>query len=305
MHMAHIAQVDLNLLGPLTALLEQRHVTRAAVQAGLSPSAMSRALGRLRDVFDDELLARGPGGYQLTPRAERIQRDLVALIPRLEILLASEVFTPRTAEETFRLVGTDYPFAVFGASLVRHVYEQSPGSTLQFDSWHDGALHDIETGRADLIFIGVAAPPNLRVQPLFTERFVCVLSTDHPLADRAGLTLPQYARGTHVLITIEQKQQGALDENLHNLGITRTVGMTVPYTTLAATVVAGTPLIATVPESLTELLADDPALCILRAPREIDHMTLAMAWHPRLDHDAAHGWMREMIRSVAADTPTQ
>ncbi|MEK8174932.1 LysR family transcriptional regulator [Streptomyces sp. M19] len=103
--MAHIERVDLNLLAPLAALLAERHVSRAADVAGMSQPAMSRALQRLRETLGDELLVRTPGGYRLTPRAERVQRELRTVLPRLESLFAPEEFDPA---EAFRVAGTDY-----------------------------------------------------------------------------------------------------------------------------------------------------------------------------------------------------
>ena len=119
MHMTHLEAVDLNLLPPLAALLEERHVTRAADRSGLSQPAMSRALTRLRKLFDDQLLVRNGGSYVLTPRAERIQRQLADLMPRLETVFAAEVFDPAMAEEHYRIAATDYPLLLFLPQVAR------------------------------------------------------------------------------------------------------------------------------------------------------------------------------------------
>jgi len=111
--LTHLEGLDLNLLPPLAALLEERHVTRAAERSGLSQPAMSRTLARLRQALDDQLLVRDVTGYVLTPRAERIQRQLAGLMPRLEALFAAEVFDPARAEENYRIATTDYPLLLF------------------------------------------------------------------------------------------------------------------------------------------------------------------------------------------------
>src|SRR6185437_15572486 len=95
------------------ALLEERHVTRAAERSGLSQPAMSRTLARLRQVLDDQLLIRDTGGYVLTPRAQRIQRQLAGLLPQLATLFTAEVFDPAIAEEHYRLAATDYALLLF------------------------------------------------------------------------------------------------------------------------------------------------------------------------------------------------
>src|SRR2546423_7839646 len=131
MRMTHLEGVDLNLLPPLAALLDERHVTRAAERSGLSQPAMSRALARLRQVLDDQLLVRDGGGYVLTPRAERIQRQLAGVMPRLETLFAGEVFDPATAEEHWRLAATDFPLLLFLPQAARGVNRLSPHSALR------------------------------------------------------------------------------------------------------------------------------------------------------------------------------
>src|SRR2546422_11527739 len=113
MLVTHLEGVDLNLLPPLAALLEERHVTRAAGRSGLSQPAMSRTLARLRRLLDDQLLVRGGSGYVLTPRAERIQRQLADLMPQVETLFAAELFDPEIAKERYRLAATDYALLLF------------------------------------------------------------------------------------------------------------------------------------------------------------------------------------------------
>src|SRR5256886_10284978 len=128
MLVTHLGGVDLNLLPPLAALLEERHVTRAAQRSRLSQPAMSRTLARLRQLLDDQLLIRDGSGYVLTPRAERIQRQLAGLMPQLETLFAAEVFDPVTAEEHYRLAATDYPLLLFLPQVARQVTGSRPDS---------------------------------------------------------------------------------------------------------------------------------------------------------------------------------
>src|SRR2546426_413365 len=150
--LTHLEGVDLNLLPPLAALLEERHVTRAAERSGLSQPAMSRALARLRRALDDQLLVRDGTGYVLTPRAERIQRQLAGLMPRLEALFAAEVFDPATAEEHYRLAATDYPLLLFLHEVAREVSTLSPHSALRIESPRDAVFADVLHGRLDLSF---------------------------------------------------------------------------------------------------------------------------------------------------------
>jgi len=298
--MMHIERIDLNLLGPLAALLDERHVSRAAERVGLSQPAMSRALQRLRDVLGDELLVRGARGYQLTPRAERIQRELVAILPRLEILLAGEVFDPRTAAETFRLASTDYPVSVFGPALFQQVFQQSPHSRLRVETLHEGILDDVERGAIDLVFYGVAAPPALHCEHLFEERFVCAMSADHPLAERTSITLDDYLACAHVAVTIADGSQTVIDRHLQTPGTPRRATLTMPFHNAALLAVRGTTLVATMPWRMAEQHAGDPDISLVSAPRELERMSYLMAWHPRLDDDPAQRWLRDTTRSVTA-----
>jgi DNA-binding transcriptional LysR family regulator len=300
MYVTHIRQVDLNLLAPLEALLGERHVSRAADQVGLTQSAMSRALRRLRDILGDELLVRTAGGYQLTPRAERIQRELTTLLPRLEALFAGETFDPSSAAEVFRLAGTDYPAAVFGPALFQRILRQAPRSILRFEALHDRVAEDLESGLIDVMFVGVAAPPNLRSERLFAERFVCVVAADHPLADQPSLSLEDYLRCSHVVVTTQYAHQVVIDQRLQALGTPREANLYVPYHATAALAVPDTRLVATLPSRLAAQHAEDPSLRILRAPAEISVMNFLMSWHPRLDDDPGQRWLRDMIRAVTA-----
>ena len=303
MLMAHIDRVDLNLLGPLAALLEERHVSHAAELAGLSQPAMSRALQRLRHTLGDELLVRTPGGYQLTPRGERVQRRLAAILPELETLFAPETFDPAEATEAFQLAGTDYA-SVFAPAVFQRVFRGSPNSTLRFRSWHDSVFDDLDLGRVDLVFYGPVGPLSaLRTEHLFDDEFLCVMAHDHPLADRQRLTLAEYLGATHVIVDTYDGRQTVIENRLEKLGTPRRAGLTVPYHSAAAPAVAGTPLIATLPARLLSDPRPDPSLRVVRAPEEIKPLRYQMCWHPRLDTDPAQQWLRDIVRAVTGALP--
>ncbi|MEV1019940.1 LysR family transcriptional regulator [Streptomyces sp. NPDC050264] len=301
--MTHIERVDLNLLAPLAALLEERHVSRAAEVAGLSQPAMSRALQRLRDTLGDELLVRTPRGYRLTPRAERVQREVRAVLPRLESLFSPEEFDPAAAAEAFRVAGTDYT-RVFAPAVFQRVFRESPRSTLHFRSWHDAIHDDLDRGVVDLLFYARSEPLTaLRTERLFDDRFVCVLCADHPLAERQELTLDAYLEATHVIVGTIGERQTAIERRLEKLGARRRAGLTVPYHSLAAQSVPGTRLILTLPARLLTEERPAPGIRILPAPEEIRPLHYEMAWHPRLDGDLGQRWLRDAIRSVTAELP--
>jgi DNA-binding transcriptional LysR family regulator len=302
MLVTHLDGVDLNLLPPLAALLDERHVTRAAERSGLSQPAMSRALGRLRQLLDDQLLVRDGGGYVLTPRAERIQRQLAGVMPRLETLFAAEVFDPATAEEHYRLAATDYPLLLFLHLVAREINKLSPHSALRIESPRDAVFDDMLHGRLDLSFYVAAPPAAFRHELLFDDICVCVMSVDNPLAKRKRLTLDEYLRCSHLVIDIIDGEQPLIAHRLRELGVARRAALTLPLNVGAPTALAGTNLVATLNGRLVDTYADDPAIAVVAAPAELEPFNYFMVWHPRLDHDPAQQWLRATIRSVSAAT---
>ncbi|WP_435124941.1 LysR family transcriptional regulator [Actinacidiphila sp. bgisy144] len=301
--MVHIERVDLNLLVPLAALLEERHVSRAAEVAGMSQPAMSRALQRLRDTLDDELLVRTPRGYRLTPRAERVHRRLRAVLPRLEGLFAPEGFDPASAAEAFRVAGTDFT-QVFAPAVFQRVFRESPRSTLHFRTWHDAIYEDLDRGVVDLVFFARSTPLTaLHTEHLLDDRFVCVLSADHPLAERPEIALAEYLDAAHVVVGTLGERQTAIEQRLEDLGEHRRAGLTVPYHSLALRSVPGTRLILTLPARLLAVQRPDPGVRILPAPEEVRPLGYQMAWHPRLDGDLGQRWLRNVIRTVTSELP--
>ena len=298
MRPVHVDQVDLNLIPALAALLDERHVSRAAERVNLSQPAMSRALQRLRRTLDDELLVRGAAGYDLTSRAESLRAQLADIVPRLEQVFAAAVFDPAQAEQTFRLVGSDYAVMTFGASLFRRVLEQSPRSSLCFENWHHQTFDELDNGRVDLVFYGMPGPEHLRHEHLFTDHFVCIVSDDHPLSGKRSVPLSDYLAWPHLVVSIDRDRQPAIDDRLEELGQQRRPGLTLPSHAASPALVRGTPLIATIPHRLLDG-QNNHGIAILRAPREIHTLRYSMTWSPRLDRDPAHQWLRQVVRSCS------
>jgi DNA-binding transcriptional LysR family regulator len=159
--------VNLNLLPPLVALLEERHVSRAAERLRLSQPAMSRALQQLRRSFGDELLVRGPDSYTLTPRAQRIRGQLATTVTHLERLFAPETFDAATAAQSFRLAVSDYTVSALGPALVRTILTQSPNATVTCEPLDEGVFEKLDAGTLDLLIYGRAAPDRYRSQASF------------------------------------------------------------------------------------------------------------------------------------------
>lgn len=300
MQLSHIRKADLNLLLAALVLFEERKISAAADRFHLSQPAMSRVLQRLRETFRDELLVRGAGSYELTPRARQLQESLAVLLPQLDRLIAGPRFDPATASETFRIALTDYAALVIAPPLMTGLARTAPGIVLDLQAWSDRAFSDLERGRLDLAFWADDAPSPLVSEPLFDEDFVCVMDADHPAGD-TPLTVERYLEYPHVVIGVLGGRQTVIEQRLGALGIHRTIGLRVPFFAAAVLAVPHTPLIATVPRRMARLYASNPAIRMAEPPVALGSFRYIMAWHPRMNSDPAHGWLRRKVSDTAKE----
>ena len=304
MRYMHIENADLNLLKALDVLLEERHVSRAAARFHLSQSAMSRTLARLRETFADELLVRTGDGYELTPRARAIQRDLAFVMPRVRSLVRGNDFDPATATDTVRIHCTDYACAVLGPILFSRLFQQAPYVSLIIEPLSPHTFEDVDRGRVDLALSPVRPRVPLRWQTVFQEEFVCLMSEEHPAAG-SRLTLDDLARYPQVSVVVLQSERMLAEQRLAELGVPQTSRLRVPYFSAAVAALPGTTLIGILPRRFAELHAAEGPLTIAEAPREFTPFPYGMIWHPRLNTDPAHAWLRTLIHTacdeIAAD----
>lgn len=295
----HIDRVDLNLLTPLVALLEERQVSRAAARVGLSQPAMSRALQRLRRVLDDPLLVRDPDGFRLTARAQDIYDQLTTVVPLLQHLLSPNDFDPSQSSAPVNLAGSDYAVQTLGPAICRQVRTQSPATAVRFHNLRlDGITEQIRSGAVDIGLYGGDLPPDLQAEVLFVEDFVCVLAHDHPLTGAAPVTLDDYLRYPHIVIDTSDGRQTAVDRPLASLGRPRDAAVTVPYHSSALALLPGTDLIATLPARLRAGWDGDGTLCAVPAPTEVATLPYLMIWNRIFDTDHRHAWLRGVVRAA-------
>jgi DNA-binding transcriptional LysR family regulator len=300
MRYEHVSRTDLNLLQTLAVLLEERHVTRAAERCFLSQPAMSRALDRLRETFGDELLIRAGRGYERTARGERVLKELESLLPKLESVLKGETFDPALSQDRFQVMMTDHACVVVLPALVRRVTAAAPKSRLEVVPWHDRRFDDVERGRLDLVLDVPGAPAELESETLFTDVFVCVVASDHPVRARR-LALDQYLKYRHVVVNVLSGQQTPIDRPLRALAQKRQVGLVIPFFAPAILAVAQSNMILTVPKRLALKLAKSAAVRLIEAPHEVKGFKYEIIWHRRLTADPVHQWFRDQVRAVAKE----
>jgi DNA-binding transcriptional LysR family regulator len=294
----HIRNLDLNLLQPLRALLEERHITRAAKLCYLSQPAMSRALERLRRMFGDPLLTRSGGSYERTARGERLLQDVQSLIPRLEAMVQGEQFDPSRSRERFRLAMTDHASMIILPALMYQIRAIAPNVRVETSAWNNQRYDELAAGRLDVALSAEAAPRFLETEVLGNFDFVCLVGSAQWVG-RRRLTLRQYLQLPHVLIDTWDGQQTLVDRPLAQLGVKRPVALSMPFFVPAVFAIAHTDLILTVPRELAQITAEVAGVRMIEAPREIAPFPYFMTWHSRVANEAAHVWFRQLLRAAA------
>ncbi|WEJ07971.1 LysR family transcriptional regulator [Pseudomonas sp. FJ2-5-13] len=289
---------DLNLLITLDVLLAEGSVARAAQRLRLSPSAMSRALARLRAATGDPLLVRAGRGLVPTPRALQLREQVSQLVQDAHAVLRPahtldlgevvRTFTLRTSEEFVER---------FGPALLARIAQDAPGVRLRFvhkSDKHSALLRDggvdLETGVVD-----VGASPEVLTQALFRDRLVGVVREGHPLS-RGALSAARFAQGQHVYVSRRGQDRGQIDDALEAQGLVRQVSIVVAGFNTAIALARGTDLIASVPERY--ITVPPRGLHCFELPVTLPPFTVAMLWHPRQDADLAHRWLRTCLREV-------
>lgn len=295
-----MSKPDLNLLLTLDVLLAEGSVARAARRLRLSPSAMSRALARLRETTGDPLLVRAGRGLVPTPRAIELRERVSQLVQDGEaVLRPAEQLRLDQLVTTFTLRSSEGFVENFGPDLIARVGAEAPGVRLCFlpkadkDSTplRDGIV-DLETG-----VVGATTAPELRVQALFRDRFVGVVRMGHPLS-QGELTPSRYAAGQHIYVSRQGADKGPIDEALSRLGLERKVVTIVGGFSTALALARASDLIASVPERHTGNLR--AGMHSFSLPVPTPQITVSMLWHPRLDADPAQRWLRGHLRAVCA-----
>lgn len=299
-------ETDLNLLIALDALLAEGSVAGAARRLGLSPSAMSRALARLRAATGDPLLVRAGRGMVPTPHAGELRERVRELAHGARAVLrpAARGVDLARLERTFTIRANEGFVEAFGARLVAAIAAAAPGVRLRFAPKPDKDVRPLREGLVDLE-IGVPGEtgPEMRVQALFRDRFVAAVRQGHPLLAAGRITPERYAACGHVVASRRGQASGPVDAALAALGLARKVVVVVPGFPAALAIARASDLVALATSSFFGAPAQGgaPASCcgldIFPLPVRTEPITVSQLWHPRVDADPAHRWLRGLIRA--------
>ena len=292
---------DLNLLVTLDVLLAEGSVARAAQRLRLSPSAMSRALTRLRETTGDPLLVRAGRGLVPTPRALELRAQVSRLVQEVEaVLRPAEKLDLERLQRTFTLRTSEGFAENFGPELIARVAAEAPGVRLCFVPKSDKDSAPLRDASVDLE-TGVVSPttaPELRVQALFRDRLIGVVRIGHALS-QGEITPERYAAGRHLCVSRRGLDRGPIDDALQTLGLERAVVTIVSGFATALALARACDLIASVPERHTGSLRT--GMHSFPLPIALPEITVSLHWHPRMDADPAHRWLRGCVREVCAE----
>ncbi|MGZ2424330.1 LysR family transcriptional regulator [Rhizobium laguerreae] len=291
---------DLNLLVTLDVLLAEGSVARAAQRLRLSPSAMSRALARLRETTSDPLLVRAGRGLVPTPRALELRERVGRIVEDAQaILRPAEALDLQRLVRTFTLRTSEGFAESFGPDLIARLGRQASGVRLRFVQKPDKDSAPLRDGTVDLEtgVVGGTTGPEVRAQALFRDRFIGVVRLGHPLCERE-MTPSLYAAGRHIYVSRRGLDKGPIDEALNALGLERQIATIVSGFSTALQLARNSDLIASVPERHTEALR--AGMHSFPLPVPTPEITVSLLWHPRMDADPAHRWLRGCVRDACA-----
>ncbi|PZD70481.1 Nodulation protein D 2 [Acaryochloris thomasi RCC1774] len=289
-------EIDLNLLVVFDAVMAELNVTRAAEKLSTTQPAVSKALNRLRRAFKDDLFIKVPSGVKPTPKAIAIWTPIRNGLADIRQVTQPTLFDPATSTLTFTIALNDYMASLFALPLVQQLSQEAPGINLRFvPSMNIDAPALLEQSEIDLAMGALfASKPRLQSQTLFTDHYVCAMRKQHPLTKRK-LTLDQFVRADHLLITLTGEATGFIDRILREKGLQRRIMLTVNQFSLAPAILANSDLIAAINYRSVQHSHFAKALHLTELPLDHDPIHVRMMWHDRKQRDTAHEWLRSLI----------
>jgi DNA-binding transcriptional LysR family regulator len=299
--------LDLNLLKVFEALMSEGAVTRAASKLSLTQPAVSNALSRLREAFDDPLFVRNGAGVTPTQRAIALWGPVGESLSRIRAALDEETFSAETAQASFSLSMSDYVAGIVMPRLIARFGTSAPG--LRFHSVPNMLVDAptlLEDNRVDCligVYVNETLPPAyIRSRSLWTVDYACLMRRDHPLASAGRLTMRRFLSARHVDISLAGQTLPSFDIFLASHGLKRNLVSTVNHYTVASEMIRASDLIAVMPRDLCERFGMSGDLVGVRAPLEAPERVISLFWHQRNETVPAHRWLREQLVGMFGDS---
>jgi DNA-binding transcriptional LysR family regulator len=297
----------LNLLSVFQEVYRERQISRAALRLGLSQSAVSNALARLRRACGDELFVRTAAGMQPTPLAQQMAEPIGAALAQVALALSQRSrFDPATSTRRFTLAMTDVGELHFMPVLIERCRQLAPGVQIASQRAAGAGLKgelkdDLEAGRVDLA-IGAFEDVSeaLYHRLLFRQPFVALFRSGHPLA-RGTVDLARFAACEHLVVDAAQSPYDRVNALLDKAGVAAGAKFRVPHFTAVPYIVSTSDLVVIVPQKLAESAARPFGLKWIAPPLALPTLQTNMFWHRRFHHDPGIGWLRGLIAEAFAD----
>jgi DNA-binding transcriptional LysR family regulator len=294
---------DLNLLTVFDAVMQEKNLTRTGQRLGLSQSAVSHALARLRHIVKDELLVRTPEGMRPTPRAERMYGPIHHALQEMRVTLEADEFDPSEASRTFTISANNYAARAVIPAFVRRVTTLAPSVVVEVRPIGMlRTLDQLDAGTVDLALDTLTdGGERFKCAALLDDDYVAILPGDHPVAGEASLSIEHIGSLPHITITSSGDDTQFVDHALAEYGLTRRVWASVPLHSLLS-VLIGSRALAVVPRRVAEDFMATSPLILRPLPFVSPRVSLSMIWHRRLDDHAAHRWLRATLRASVKET---
>jgi DNA-binding transcriptional LysR family regulator len=297
---SELRRLDLTLLLVLLGLLRHRKALDVAADLGLTQSAISQSLKRLRDIFGDELFLRRPHGMEPTATALALEAPVAAAVDALRGALgAARSFDPATASGIVRVAALDAEQAVLIPPLAARLRLLAPGLTLSVLPLGRGAaMEALSEGKADLVLGYVwDLPEAISCEPLYDESFL-VAGRPEALPEAPHISLDAYCAADHVLISPGGDLRGVVDDQLAAMDRGRRVVLGLPAFLPALAAVAASGTLVTLPARVARAFAPGFGLATAEPPIPVRSFPVSVFWHRRNDTDPRTTWIRQQIREI-------
>ena len=295
----NIKNFDLNLLVVFKTLYEERNVTKASKKIGITQPAMSNALNRLRYLVKDELFIRGPKGMRPTPRANELASPIQTALNNLELSLSSINFDPQTTKKLYKISISDDVAPLILPNLINFLEKESPNSSLRIRSEQGSeALKLLDSNDIDFA-IGRLEMVSTRFESvdLYTEKYVCMMNSDHPLAKDEKLSIEQYLSSKHLRVAPAGTPVAPIDRSLSQLNLEREIFARIDLVTMAPLILKNSDLILTLPSKTAQRMAKNYNFSIAELPIGLEQRQTKLLWHRELTNHPAYDWIKNQIRT--------
>ena len=293
--LAHIRRLDLTLLLLFEAISASGKLTLAGERLGLTQSAVSHALKRLREIFADELFVRTSHGVQPTPRGAALRKPLAEALHLISASVTPTEFDPMRDHRVFRVAATDYETSLIAPTLANVLTHPVASQVMIRPLVRRDAIEALKAGEIDFM-IGYSWENDAGCESLtlYDEDFLVVARAGHPIFS-GKLDAARFAACDHVLVSPIGGLSGMVDDVLAAIGLARRVALAVPFFLTAMATVARSDLIATLPRRLVLAHAGTFGLTSVEPPLEIRRFPVRMLWSRRLGEDPAVAWLRSRL----------